>query len=91
MEQKNMSFLHFGFNIVIFCSICLFVGWYILKLLCHNRSLKENFEDTKGVINNVNRRWRDDNTMTKRKGRKGQTMIYKTLHRKQQIGQHEPY
>jgi hypothetical protein len=37
------------------------------------------------------RRWRDDNTMTKRKGRKDQTMIYKTLHRKQQIGQHEPY
>ena len=31
-----------------------------------------------------------DNIMTKRKETKGQTMIYKTLHRKLKIEQHEP-
>ena len=29
--------------------------------------------------------------MTKRKGTKGQTTIYKTLHRKLKIEQHEPH
>jgi len=29
--------------------------------------------------------------MTKRKWMKGQTTIYKTLHRKQKIEQHEPH
>jgi len=31
-----------------------------------------------------------DNTMAKRKKEKGQTTIYKTLHRKLKIKQHEP-
>ena len=31
-----------------------------------------------------------DNTMAKRKSTKGRTTIYKTLHRKLQIQQHEP-
>jgi hypothetical protein len=31
-----------------------------------------------------------DNTMAKRKRATGQTMIYKTQHRKQKIDQHEP-
>jgi hypothetical protein len=43
------------------------------------------------VLEKFNRRWRDDNTMTKRKGRKDQTMIYKTLHRKLKIEKHEPH
>jgi len=34
---------------------------------------------------------RTDNTMAKRKGTKGQITIYKTLHRKLEIEQHEPY
>jgi hypothetical protein len=33
---------------------------------------------------------RKDNTMSKRKWTKGQTMIYKTLHRKLKIEQREP-
>ena len=32
-----------------------------------------------------------DNTMTNRKRKKGQSPIYKILHRKQKIGQHEPH
>jgi len=47
-------------------------------------SYKEEFEDTKGQSESVNRR-RTDNTMTKRKRTKGQTMIYKTLHIKLKI------
>ena len=34
---------------------------------------------------------RADNTMAKRKRVKRQTMLYKTLHRKPRIKQHEPY
>jgi hypothetical protein len=37
----------------------------------------------------VNQRWAD-NTMAKRKRKKGQTMIYKTLHRKLKVEQSEP-
>ena len=36
----------------------------------------------------VNRR--TDNTIVRKKGTKGQKMIYKTLHRKLKIEQHEP-
>jgi len=35
-------------------------------------------------------RTRTDNTMTTRKMTKGQTTIYKTMHRKLKIAQHEP-
>ena len=38
----------------------------------------------------VNRR-RTDNEMTKRKSTKGQTTIYKTIHIKLKIEQHEPH
>jgi hypothetical protein len=44
----------------------------------------EECEDTKGVSESVNRR-KTDNGMTKRKRTKGQTTIYKTLHRKLKI------
>ena len=59
----------------------------------------KELEDTKGAIRSrkskipkgqseaVTRR-RRDNTMTKRKKTKGQTTIYKTLHRKLKIEQH---
>ena len=47
----------------------------------------QQFEDTKGVIRSVNQR-RIDNTMVDRKMTKGQTMMYKTLHRKLNIEQH---
>ena len=50
--------------------------------------MQVNLEDTKGYSEDVNRR-RTDNTMTKRKRRKGQTMIYKTTHRKPKAEQHE--
>ena len=46
---------------------------------------KEKFEDTKRVIR------RTDNTIANRKSTKGQTMIYKTLHRKLKVEQHEPH
>ena len=42
-------------------------------------SMKGIFEDIKGAIKSLNRR-RPDNTMAK-KNPKGQTTIYKTLHR----------
>jgi hypothetical protein len=45
-------------------------------------------EDTKGVIRiRISKKY---NTMTKRKRTKWQTTIYKTLHRKQKMEQHEP-
>ena len=47
-------------------------------------SCQEEFEDTKGVYQN--RYIEDgDNTRVKRKRRKGQRTIYKTLHRKLKI------
>ena len=50
--------------------------------------LKEKFEDTKCVIKNrkskKNRQYNDKNK------KKGQTMMYKTLHRKLKIEKHEP-
>jgi hypothetical protein len=45
---------------------------------------EEQFKDIKGVISMVNPR--TDTTITKRKG---ETTIYKTLHRKLVIEQHE--
>jgi len=48
------------------------------------------FENTKWVIKAVNRR-RTDNIMVKIKITQEQTMIYKTLHRKLKIEQHEPH
>ena len=43
----------------------------------------------KGLSKAVNRR--TDNVMVKRKKTKGQTMVYKTLHRKLIIEQQRPY
>ena len=44
-------------------------------------------EDTKGEIRNrISKKY---NTMAKRKSTKGQRTIYKTLHRKQKMEQHE--
>ena len=45
----------------------------------------EEIEDTKEVF----RSGKSENTMAKRKRTTGQTMIYKTLHRKLKIEQHE--
>ena len=69
---------------ISFCSIsCLVVQKFSNMFLCiciHYYSLyngyKKRKEDIKGVIKSVN--WRTDNTVAK----KGQTTIYKTLHRK---------
>ena len=49
----------------------------------------EEFEENKGVAKCVNRR--TDNAMVKRKRKTGQTTIYKTIHRKLKIEQHESY
>jgi hypothetical protein len=47
------------------------------------------FKIPKGYLDTVN--WRmTDSTMAKNKYTRGQTMIYKTLQRKQKIGKHEP-
>jgi hypothetical protein len=42
-------------------------------------------------ISKSGNRKRTDNTMAKRKSTKGQTMIYKILHRKLKIELHEPH
>jgi hypothetical protein len=52
--------------------------------------VEEKFEEPKGYSKAINPR-NTDNTMAKRKGTKGQTMIYKTLHRKLRIERHEPH
>jgi hypothetical protein len=54
--------------------------WYS----CTSTLIQEEIEDTKEVIRIVYRK-RTDNTMAKRKSTKGQTTIYKTLHRKLKI------
>jgi hypothetical protein len=46
-------------------------------------------EDTNGQSEVENQR--TDNTMAKRQRTEGQTMIYKTLHRKLKIEQQEPH
>ena len=52
-------------------------------------SVEEKFEEPKDYSKAINPR-NTDNTMAKRKRTKGQTMIYKTLHRKLRIERHEP-
>jgi hypothetical protein len=55
-----------------------------------NRKRTDNTMDNrKRTDNTMDNRKRTDNTMDNRKRTKGQTMIYKTLHRKQKIKQHE--
>jgi hypothetical protein len=49
------------------------------------------FKDTKGEIRSRKLKKRKDNTMANRKKTKEQATIYKTLHRKLKIGQHEPH
>jgi len=49
-----------------------------------------NIDDSKGIIKTASRR-RTDNALAKRKGTKGQTTIFKPLHRKIKIEQHEPH
>jgi hypothetical protein len=49
---------------------------------------KKSLTIPKGLSESVNRR-RTDNAMAKRKRTKGQTTIYKRLHRKLKIEQHE--
>jgi len=51
--------------------------------------LEEKFEDTNGVIRSCKMKDRQHNDQKKTKI-KGQTMIYKILHRKIKIEQHEP-
>ena len=53
-----------------------------------NTYKKKSLNMPKGQDEAVN--GRKDNTMSKRKWTKGQTMIYKTLHRKLKIEQREP-
>jgi hypothetical protein len=49
--------------------------------------IQEQFEDTKGVISICkSKKDKQDNGP-----KKGQTMIYKTLHKKPNIEQHEPH
>jgi hypothetical protein len=50
------------------------------------RQKYEKFEDAQEAIN-----LKTDNTMTKRKRTKEQTMMYKTLNRKLKIEKHEPH
>ena len=57
--------------------------------LCSCRAQSnEEFEDTKGEIRIQNQRG-TNNTMVKRKHTKGQTTIYKALHRNLEIQHHE--
>jgi hypothetical protein len=50
---------------------------------------KKSLEIPNGLLEVVNRR--TDNTMAKGKRTKGQTTIYRALHRKLKIKQHEPH
>jgi len=50
---------------------------------------KKSLKIPKGLSESVNRR--TDNTLVKRKITKGRTTIYKLLHRKLKIEQHEPH
>jgi len=53
-------------------------------------SVKKSLKVPKGESETVNQR-RTNNTMAKIKGTIGQTMIYKTLHRKLKIERHQPH
>jgi hypothetical protein len=55
------------------------------------RRMDNTMTKRRRMDNTMTKRRRMDNTMTKRKRTKGQTMIYKTLHRKLKIEQHEPH
>ena len=55
-----------------------------------NGDPKKSLKIPKGQSGTVYQR-RTDNTMAKRKSTKGQTIIYKTLHRKIKIEHHEPH
>ena len=58
----------------------------ISRLTCYMK----NLNIPKGQTDSASRR-RIDTTMANRKGRKEQSTIYKTLHRKPKIEQHEPH
>jgi hypothetical protein len=58
--------------------------------LCSTEQRKEEFEDTKGVIR-MRKSKRTDNAIAQITRTKGQTTIYKTLHIKLKIKEHEPY
>ena len=58
-------------------------------MACFLDSSKKSLKISKGQSESVDRR--TDNTMVKRTRTKGQTTIYKILHRKLKIEQHEPY
>jgi hypothetical protein len=57
-----------------------------MKTICHLKPFitKETEKKTRHVLRKT------DNAMAKWKGTKGQRMVDKTLHRKVNIGQHEP-
>jgi hypothetical protein len=55
------------------------------------RRRTDNTMTKKRRTDNTMAKRRTDNTMAKSKRRKGQTTIYKTLHRKLKIEQHEPH
>ena len=57
----------------------------------HDLLSVRKFEDNKGIVKSRIIRIRTDNTMANRKRTKGQKRIYKTLHRKLQIEQHETH
>jgi hypothetical protein len=54
----------------------------------HDLLSVRKFEDNKGIVKS---RIRTDNTMANGKRTKGQKRIYKTLHRKLKIEQHETH
>jgi hypothetical protein len=61
-----------------------------LFLLKERKLLKKRLKITKKQSQVVNRRI-TDNTLTKRKRRKGQTTISKTIHTHLKIEQHQPH
>jgi hypothetical protein len=58
------------------------------SILCKISDLQNKIEDTKGAIRSRKSEM-TDNTVTKRNRTKGQTIMNKTLCRKQNIKQHE--
>ena len=62
----------------------------IVQLTTHEfPKMRKVFEDTKGVIKS--RKYKDRHYNGQKKRTTGQTMIYKTLHRKLKIEQHESH
>jgi hypothetical protein len=69
-------------------NVIIFIGNVIMSFTSHRLiilTLKEKLEDIKVVIRIVNRGGQTMHAMVKRKRLKGQTIIYKTLHRKLKI------